>query len=162
MFWKYIANLQDEACNFIKKETLAQAFSCEFYEIFKNTYFEEHPWTTASEGILRNICLVYYVSHLIYNLIYLILAYGSLTTLWFRCQKKSTVICMSALRKSRSRNVITNFFDLRWLRLIRSNKDLLYMTSCMNLWTWLFFFILCYVKEFLWNLAHLYIYLNNM
>ena len=26
-----------EACNFIKKETLAQVFSCEFYEIFYRT-----------------------------------------------------------------------------------------------------------------------------
>ena len=36
------------ACNFIKKETLVQVFSCEFCEIFKNTYFEEHLRTTAS------------------------------------------------------------------------------------------------------------------
>ena len=28
-----------QACNFIKKETLAQMFSCEFCEIFKNTFF---------------------------------------------------------------------------------------------------------------------------
>ena len=33
---------QVEACNFIKKETLAQLFSCEFYEIFKSTFFTEH------------------------------------------------------------------------------------------------------------------------
>ena len=37
-----------EACNFIKKETHAQMFSCEFCEIFKNTFFTEQPWTTAS------------------------------------------------------------------------------------------------------------------
>ena len=30
------------ACNFIKKETLAQVFPCEFYEISKNTIFTEH------------------------------------------------------------------------------------------------------------------------
>ena len=30
------------ACNFVKKETLAQVFSCEFYEISKNTFFTEH------------------------------------------------------------------------------------------------------------------------
>ena len=35
------------ARNFIKKETLAQVFSCEFYEIFKNAFFTEHLWTTA-------------------------------------------------------------------------------------------------------------------
>ena len=34
--------------NFIKKETLAQVFFCEFYEISKNTFFKEHLWTTAS------------------------------------------------------------------------------------------------------------------
>ena len=33
---------QPEACNFIKKETLAQVFSCEFCEISKNTFFTEH------------------------------------------------------------------------------------------------------------------------
>ena len=32
---------------FIKKENLAQVFSCEFCEISKNTFFEEHLWTTA-------------------------------------------------------------------------------------------------------------------
>ena len=36
-----------EACNFIKKETLAQVFSCEFCEIFKNNFFTEHLRTTA-------------------------------------------------------------------------------------------------------------------
>ena len=30
------------ACNFIKKETLVQVFSCEFWEISKNTFFTEH------------------------------------------------------------------------------------------------------------------------
>ena len=35
-------------CNFIKREALAQMFSCEFYEISKNTLFTEHLWTTAS------------------------------------------------------------------------------------------------------------------
>ena len=30
------------ACKFIKKEALAQVFSCEFHEIFKNTFFTEH------------------------------------------------------------------------------------------------------------------------
>ena len=33
-----------QACNFIKKETLAQVFSCEFCKIFKNTFFyRTHP-----------------------------------------------------------------------------------------------------------------------
>ena len=37
-----------EACNFIKKETLAQVFSYESWEISKNTFFTEHLWATAS------------------------------------------------------------------------------------------------------------------
>ena len=37
-----------QACNFIKKETLAQVFSCEFCEISKNTFFTEHLLATAS------------------------------------------------------------------------------------------------------------------
>ena len=38
-----------EPYNFVKKETLAQMFSCEFCEISKHTYFNEHLWATASE-----------------------------------------------------------------------------------------------------------------
>ena len=34
--------------NFIKKKSLAQVFSCEFYEISKNTFFTEHLRKTAS------------------------------------------------------------------------------------------------------------------
>ena len=33
----------------VKKETLAQVFSCEFCEISKNTFSTEHLRTTASE-----------------------------------------------------------------------------------------------------------------
>ena len=32
-------HVRPEACNSIKKETLAQVFSCEFCEIFKITFF---------------------------------------------------------------------------------------------------------------------------
>ena len=40
MFLKISQNSPvSESYNFIKKETLAQVFSSEFYEIFKNTYF---------------------------------------------------------------------------------------------------------------------------
>ena len=31
------------------KQTFAQVFSCEFYEISKNNFFTEHLWTTVSE-----------------------------------------------------------------------------------------------------------------
>ena len=37
-----------KACNFIKKETLAQVFSCEFCESSKNTFSYRAPLTAAS------------------------------------------------------------------------------------------------------------------
>ena len=37
-----------EACNFIKRETLAQVLSCEFSKISKNTFFTEQLQETAS------------------------------------------------------------------------------------------------------------------
>ena len=36
-------------CNFIKKGALAQAFSCEFCEIYMNAFYTEHLQATASE-----------------------------------------------------------------------------------------------------------------
>ena len=43
------AGAMGKACNFIKKETLAQVFYYEFCEISKNTFSTEHLQTTASE-----------------------------------------------------------------------------------------------------------------
>ena len=43
-------NLQGNTCAgvfFIEKEILAQVFPCEFYEIFKSTFFAELLWTTV-------------------------------------------------------------------------------------------------------------------
>ena len=55
----FLIKLQASACNFIKKETLSQEFSCEFCEISKNTCIlrnfqeisknTEHLWATASD-----------------------------------------------------------------------------------------------------------------
>ena len=39
-----------QVCNFIK-ESPTQVFSCEYFQIFKNTFFAEHLWETASENI---------------------------------------------------------------------------------------------------------------
>ena len=39
---------QPEACNFTKKETLAQVFSCEFCEISKNTFYYRTSLVAAS------------------------------------------------------------------------------------------------------------------
>ena len=46
-----------EPCNFIKKETLAQVFSCEFCEISKNTFFTEHLRATTSFSFITQINL---------------------------------------------------------------------------------------------------------
>ena len=39
---------------FYQKVTLAQVFSWEYYEIFKNTYLEAHLQTTVSEHLRRS------------------------------------------------------------------------------------------------------------
>ena len=52
-----LANHRAEACIFIKKETLAQVFSCEFYEIYKNTFYYGTPLVAAS-GILINFAIL--------------------------------------------------------------------------------------------------------
>ena len=46
--FKGLIKLQPEACNCIKKETVAKVFSYEFCEISKITSFTEHLWVTAS------------------------------------------------------------------------------------------------------------------
>ena len=40
-----------QASNFIKKETLAQVFSCEFSKVSENTFFTEHLLATASDPV---------------------------------------------------------------------------------------------------------------
>ena len=44
----FLIKLQAEACNVIKKETLAQVFFYEFHKISKNTFFAEYIWVVAS------------------------------------------------------------------------------------------------------------------
>ena len=48
VFLEISQNSQPQACNFIKKEALAQVFFCEFCGISKNSFFTEHLWATAS------------------------------------------------------------------------------------------------------------------
>ena len=51
-FWQYsekstfVAGLQ--GCNSVKKRLQTQVFSCEYYEIFKNSFFYRHPLVAAS------------------------------------------------------------------------------------------------------------------
>ena len=44
----FLIKLQAEACNFIKKETLAEVFSCEFCEISENTFPYRTPLVATS------------------------------------------------------------------------------------------------------------------
>ena len=41
-----------QACNFNKKETMAQVFSCEFCDISKNTFFTNYLRKTAPGSII--------------------------------------------------------------------------------------------------------------
>ena len=52
-----LANHRTEAWNFIKKETLAQVFSCEFCKIYKNTFYYRTPAVAAS-GVLINFAIL--------------------------------------------------------------------------------------------------------
>ena len=69
------------------QEALAQAFSCDFCEIFKNTFFTEHLLTTASElkkqsseGVLSKDVLKNFAKfiekHLCRNLFFIKIATG--------------------------------------------------------------------------------------
>ena len=42
LFFNKVADLQ--ACNFVKKMTSMQVFSCEIFKIFKNIYLKEYLW----------------------------------------------------------------------------------------------------------------------
>ena len=43
-FTKFTGKHMCQACNFIKKETLAQVLCCEFCEMSKKTFYVEHLW----------------------------------------------------------------------------------------------------------------------
>ena len=45
----FLIKLQVQACNFIKKGTLAQVFSCEFCRISKNTFSYKTALVAASD-----------------------------------------------------------------------------------------------------------------
>ena len=55
-----LANHRPEVCNFIKKEALAQVFSCEFCEIYKNTFYYRYYRThlVTASGVLINFAIL--------------------------------------------------------------------------------------------------------
>ena len=69
---------RNRACNFIKKETLAQVFSCEFCETFKNAFFCKTPlvaafvlWTTIKLNWTSNISELTYFWFADFKLFYI-------------------------------------------------------------------------------------------
>ena len=59
MLLEFSENSQENtcACNFIKKEILAQVFSCEFCEVSKNTFLHRTPLVAASVSSFQVIWL---------------------------------------------------------------------------------------------------------
>ena len=52
----FLINLQAWASKFIKKESLAQVFSCEFCKTSKNTFSYRTPPAAASENVIKDTC----------------------------------------------------------------------------------------------------------
>ena len=69
VFLEISQNSQENTCarvsfwikffNFIKKETLAQVFSCEFYEISKNNFFHRTPLVAAPKICKKFLCRLF-------------------------------------------------------------------------------------------------------
>ena len=68
LFFNKVAGLTPLACNIIKKESLAQVFSCEFCEASKNIFFTKHHRTTASVNLLHVTGLFPYPTNISENL----------------------------------------------------------------------------------------------
>ena len=49
-----LESLQPQACNFIKKETLAHIFSYDFFKIFKNNFFHRTLRVAAFADNIKN------------------------------------------------------------------------------------------------------------
>ena len=62
LFFNKVADL---ACNFIKKETLAQVFSCEFYKISKNTFSYRTPPVAAFTLPVDDIQILVYCTNIL-------------------------------------------------------------------------------------------------
>ena len=87
IFWGKLQKQPPEACNFIKKETLTQVFSCEFPEIFKNTFLYRTPPVAASEYFC-NTAKNHYQKTLLLRSRQL----NSLLTLWYLHWKNIKII----------------------------------------------------------------------
>ena len=64
LIFNKVAGLRPQTCNFIKKEALAQEFSCEFCKTSKNTFFRKTPLVAASA-----YCIVVISCYLIVSIV---------------------------------------------------------------------------------------------
>ena len=56
----FLIKLQTEICNFTKKETLAQVFSCEFCEISKSTFsYRTLPVATSTSSLPKQFIMLF-------------------------------------------------------------------------------------------------------
>ena len=67
----FLLKLQATVRTFMKKETLAQVFCCEFYEIFETNFFTEHLWVTACFNGLKLLALSFIAKYWSIRLNYL-------------------------------------------------------------------------------------------
>ena len=143
--WNY------NTATFLKKEALAQVFSCEFCEISKNTFFTKNLWATASiltcNGILflkyvycflnfvsllafpyRAFYYLYYNLHLHYCLIWWIwfCLFGLIFIRVFDFQTQETQIATLVVLKSSTWAMMTwaeKFIDFQSLWFLRVKRS---------------------------------------
>ena len=137
MFLEILQNSQENTCarvsfliKFIKKETLVQVFSCEFYEISKNTIFTEHLWTTASE----------------YTQPFTLGFCGNFATFWWSCDQHDEVIFNVIFKLTCS---VTYFGHTLWLYYTPSPVLFLENTTLSNYIFHIFFS--CHSVKIEWN-----------
>ena len=109
MFLEISENSQENSCvrvffliklqASIKKESLVHVFSCECYEISKNTFFIEHLWTTASVGLwFKYISTNLYVLFLLFVIVFVLWSHYPIQS--FKKLENS----VNKIRKRRNKN----------------------------------------------------------
>ena len=104
--------LKLEACNYIKRETPTQLFSCEFCEIFRNSFFIEHLRTTHSFWIFLRLC----------KSIWRVAFFSKFTDQHFAIQKSSftNFSILDHKKLKNKRNYSTQHCDLRVMCIVKN------------------------------------------
>ena len=126
-----------EVRNFIKKETLAQLFSCEFCNISKNTFYTEHLWATASALIDPDKIVNYFSVKSFWRL------WTSFTQVSFLCnfglgRSKQHCIWLFSCEKISRSSCLQMFFKIGALKnfAIFTGKHLSWSLSSIKLLCW--------------------------